>query len=168
MPRKKFPGVQEVAMLPITNRATVSEDWIDSMGHMNVMWYMHLFSQAVLGLLPLFGLDREVLKSSGRGTFALETHIHYLSELRVGSQVVVHSRILGRSEKRMHFIHFMVNQDDNRLSATSEIVNAIVDLNTRRMAGLPEEIASRCDRVISEHAALPWTAPTTGSMGPGR
>ncbi|MEJ7639637.1 MAG: hypothetical protein WKF75_17105 [Singulisphaera sp.] len=35
--------------LPITYRASIPESYLDEMGHMNVTWYTHLFSQAMGG-----------------------------------------------------------------------------------------------------------------------
>ena len=42
-----------LSSLPITHRAVNPESYIDLMGHMNVMWYTHLFSQAACGLFQL-------------------------------------------------------------------------------------------------------------------
>ena len=36
--------------LPITLQTVIPEDYIDVMGHMNVMWYTHLFGKATGGL----------------------------------------------------------------------------------------------------------------------
>ena len=36
--------------LPVTYRAFIPEAYLDEMGHMNVMWYTHLFSQAMGGI----------------------------------------------------------------------------------------------------------------------
>lgn len=40
----------ELRQLPLTHQATIPEDYLDSMGHMNVMWYTHLFAHAMLGI----------------------------------------------------------------------------------------------------------------------
>ena len=36
----------DLTALPITHRAVIPDDYLDEMGHMNVMWYTHLFSLA--------------------------------------------------------------------------------------------------------------------------
>lgn len=165
MPRLQI-DVDHVRQLPVTHEATIPEDYLDAMGHMNVMWYTHLFSTAMGGMFHLVGLEWEHLEKFGAGTFALEAHIRYLSEVRVGQHVALHSRFLGRSEKRFHAIHFMVNRDKDDVSATFESVGAYIDLTKRRMAALPPDIAERADKVIAEHRALDWEAPLSGIMSP--
>ena len=33
------------------------QDYLDAMGHMNVAWYLHLFSQATRGVFQWIGFD---------------------------------------------------------------------------------------------------------------
>jgi acyl-CoA thioester hydrolase len=42
--------------LPVTHQATVPESYLDAMGHMNVMWYTHLFDQATWRFFASLGL----------------------------------------------------------------------------------------------------------------
>ena len=100
------------------------------------------------------------------GTFALETHIRYLSEVRVGHQIETHVRVLGRSDKRFHVLHFMINCDKQDVSATFETITAYVDLSVRRMAAMPVELAESLDRLAEEHRQLDWEAPVSGIMAP--
>lgn len=165
MPPREFPEVEDLSPLPETCHATVSEDWLDVMGHMNVMWYTHVFSNAMGDFMGLFGI-RKHFESGHGGAFALEAHNNYLAELHAGTALRVHSRFLGRTEKRFHVIHFLVNADANQLAATKEVVAAYVDMRTRRMAPMPEGIAAAADRLIAAHAALAWPAPVSGVMGP--
>src|SRR5438067_12161131 len=117
--------------LPITYRATIPPDYLDEMGHMNVMWYTHLFGCATMGLFERIGLTREYFEAHHAGSFALEHHVRYLAEVRVGQHVTLRTRALGRSAKRMHFMHFMVH-DDGRLAATGEFIGTHVDMKVRR------------------------------------
>ena len=96
--------------LPITYRATIPPDYLDEMGHMNVMWYTHLFGCATMGLFERIGLTREYFEANHAGSFALEHHVRYLAEVRVGQQVTLRSRALDRSAKRLHF---MMSQNDS-------------------------------------------------------
>ena len=136
------------------------------MGHMNVMWYTHLFSVGMGGLFQILGLNWEHVEEHQGGTFALESHTRYLSEVRVGQAVEIRSRLLGRSEKRFHVLHFMTNHEKQDVSATFEAVSAHVDMRSRRMAALPMDVTQRLDTLIAEHASLEWKAPTCGIMGP--
>src|SRR4051812_22801694 len=93
--------------LPVTQRALIPESYLDEMGHMNVMWYTHLFSNATGGIFDRIGLTDVYCEANRAGAFALEQHIRYLKEVRAGDRVTVRTRLLGRTAKRMHFMHFL-------------------------------------------------------------
>jgi acyl-CoA thioester hydrolase len=156
--------LHELEPLPFTFAAEIPESYLDEMGHMNVMWYTHLFSGATEGLFKLVGLNAAYMEANQAGTFALQQHTRFLREVRVGQRVTLRTRMLGRTSKRFHFIHFMVNEDMRVLAATGESVGAHVDLRVRRMSPMPAAIAAAFDRLIEEHSALPWTAPVCGAM----
>src|SRR5207253_5294310 len=120
-----------------THRAAIPADYLDEMGHMNVMWYTHLFSQAAWGFFQMVGLTREYLEANRAGTFALEQHFRYLKEVRLGQHVTLRSRVLGRSAKRWHTIHFMTIDELDVLAATAEVVSTYVDMTVRRSAAMP-------------------------------
>ncbi len=165
MPRVTI-DFDQVQQLPLTHASQIPEEFLDAMGHMNVMWYTHLFGFGMGGLLQQLGVPWSKMAEDHGGTFALETHIRYLSEVRVGQNIETHIRVLGRSEKRFHTLHFMLNQDKRDVSASFETITAYVDLRVRRMAAMPTQLAEGLDRLIDEHARLDWVAPVCGSMSP--
>jgi acyl-CoA thioester hydrolase len=152
--------------LPITHQAVIPETYLDEMGHMNVMWYTHLFSRATEGLFELIGLTRAYFEGNQAGSFALEIHTRFLAEVRVGKPITIRSRLLGRSEKRPHFIHFMVMDDTDVLAATEEAVGTHVDMTVRRASPYPAPVAEVMDRLLAEHAGLTWKPPVCGVMKP--
>ena len=152
--------------LPITLRREIPESYRDEMGHMNVMWYTHLFSSAFERFADGFGFGEPYFRANHTGSFALETHVRYLSEVRIGQHVTVRSRLLGRSDKRIHFMHFMTIDETGALAAIQEHVGAHIDMRVRRMAPLPSDIAARFDKLLAEQEALSWPAPVCGVMKP--
>ena len=156
----------DLSVLPITHAATIPESYIDEMGHMNVMWYTHLFDQAIFGALGLVGLSLEYMQQNDSGGFALESHIRYLAEVRVGHDVELRTRILGRTQKRFHLMNFMTNLTDQRLSSTFEVVGAHIDMTQRRMSPMPENIGQKLDELINVHNQIDWQPPTCGVMRP--
>jgi acyl-CoA thioester hydrolase len=154
----------DLSALPVTFEAVIPEAYLDEMGHMNVMWYTHLFSGSVDGLFRLVGLTREYFESSHAGTFALEQHVRFIKEVRVGQRVIIRTRVLGRSAKCFHFINFMSHADSGALAATEEGIGAHVDLRLRRTAPMPPAIAAAFDELLAEHQRLPWAAPVCGVM----
>jgi acyl-CoA thioester hydrolase len=147
---------------------TIPEEYIDIMGHMNVMYYIHIFDKATKQFFGTFGLTEEYVRSTNMGSFALEQHIRYLSEVRLGQSLTVYTRALGRSKKAIHFIHFMVRDSDGALAATSELVGAHANLTERRTAPFPPEFAERIDQYLEIHTNLDWDPPVCGVMGVNR
>jgi acyl-CoA thioester hydrolase len=156
----------ELQSLSVTHRAEIPESYIDVMGHMNIMWYTHLFAHGMGGLFKLIGMDRDYFVSNQAGCFALQQFVCYLAEIRVGEQVTLRTRLLGRSAKRMHLMHFIVKDGGDVLASTAEILAAHVDMRTRRTAPFPESLAQAIDQVIAQHAALGWEPPVCGVMRP--
>jgi acyl-CoA thioesterase FadM len=154
----------DLTALPITHRAAIPEDYLDLMGHMNVMWYTHLFSMGAWGLFQMVGLTREYFEANHAGSFALAQHFRYLKEVHVGQHVTIRSRVLGRSEKRWHTIHFMWNDELEAVASTCETVSTHVDMRIRRSSPMPPAITGEIDRLLAIHTALPWDAPVCGAM----
>jgi acyl-CoA thioester hydrolase len=152
--------------LPITAQAEIPTSYLDEMGHMNVMWYTHLFSRAVWGLFNLIGFTHDYMKQAHAGSFALELHVRYLSEVKAGRHVTLRTRALGRTAKRIHYMHFLMIDEQDVLSATGEIVSAHVDMSIRRQSPFPESIAAAFDKLLDEHRKLTWDAPVCGTMRP--
>lgn len=158
--------LEDLEALPVTYRREIPENFRDEMGHMNVMWYTHLFSQSFEKFGNLFGLNEAYFRANLRGSFALESHFRFLSEVHIGKHITVRSRLLGRSAKRLHFMHFMTIDESGALAATQENVSAHIDMRIRRMCPLPDELAERFDQVLASQNELPWPAPVCGVMRP--
>ena len=163
MPR---PTLHQLAALPRTHQAKIPVEYLDDMGHMNVMWYTHLFSLGVRGLLEQVGIDRNYIERANAGTFALEKHIRYFREVRVGQQISIYTRLLGRHGSRFHVMQYMTNDTLVALASTMETVSTHVDLSIRRSAAMPADIAEAVDKLATLHAQLPWPPDECGYMAP--
>jgi len=152
--------------LPVTARGEVSDDWLDEMGHMNVMWYTHMFSRGVWGFFQTFGFSHDYMQANHAGSFALEMHVRYLSECRLGQKLSVRSRAVARTAKRIHHVHFLVKDEGTVVAAIGEMVSAHVDLRVRKQSAFPPELQENYDRMLAEHQALAWAAPVCGVMKP--
>ena len=146
-------------------RMTVPESYRDSNGHMNVRWYLAIFDDASDVLHDWLGLTAGYHRAHGSGTFDLEHHTHFLSEVLPGEEVSVYVRHLGHSAKRLHYLMFLVNDSTGRLAATLECINAFADLGARKTAPWPAEAARKIADGVADHAALDWPAPVCGAMG---
>ena len=155
-------AMADLAVLPLFHRQTIPKTYLDAMGHMNVRWYMALFDAASWEFFAYHGMDREYIRTRDLGGFALKHHIQYLAEVQPGQHVAVRTRFLGRSSKRIHLMHFLVNETMNQLAATLESLGTHADMKRRRSADIPVDIAEKMDATIKDHARLKWEAPVCG------
>lgn len=151
--------------LPLTLSYIVQSKHLDELGHMNVMWYTHFFDEATWNFYESIGFGQDY-HQSGFSSFALEAHSVFISELREGDHFSIYTRVLARSDKVFHLMHFMQRDADQKLSATLEALGIHIDMSTRKSAAMPEAIATQWDAIIVEHSALDWDAPLSGSLHP--
>ncbi len=154
------------SQLPKSLSHQITEDYIDLMDHMNIHYYVKLFNLAALSFFARFGFDEDYYNTTQNGVFALEQHIRYLKEVRLGDRINIHFRAIGRSNKVLHYMLFMVHDKDNSLAATSELVSAHIEKENRTTSPFPSEIIEAYDKILAEHNALDWDAPVCGFMGP--
>ena len=158
-------AMADLSGLPSYHRQTIPEAYMDAMGHMNVRYYMGVFDTATWRMFADHGLDEAYFSTTGNGVFALKQFIQYLAEVRPGETVAVHTRMLGLTEKRIHLMHFMANQDTSELSAIIESLITHANLKVRKAAPLPPEIAARFLFRLDKDRLLDWEPPVSGMMG---
>lgn len=159
--------LERLDALPVFHRETIPSDYLDVMGHMNIRWYMALYDRASWRFFASFGMDEDYYHRAHAGAFALRQFIQYLAEVRVGETVAIRTRLLDRSAKRIHFMHFMVNETAGKLASTVEALGSHADMETRRTAPFPSEISTRLDALLAGYARLDWRAPVCGVIHAG-
>lgn len=165
MPRPLMPAVEQVQVLPVLLRKVIPVEYEDMNGHMNIQHYLGLYDEAGISFFARFGMDDSYFSIERKGIFDLEHHLFYLAEIHVGDTVTVHSRLIARTEKRLHGIWFIVNETRKQLSNSFEYVTSHADLDARRTAPFSAELAMKFDIVIAEQSKLDWDAPVCGIMG---
>jgi len=150
--------------LAVYHRETIPAGYLDIMGHMNIRWYFELFAIAGHGFSAAHGLDAAYFHSGDAGIFTLKQFIQYFAEVRVDQTVAVHTRLIGRSDKRFHFMHFMLNETTAQLAATFEALITHADLKWRRSAPMPARIAENFDATLAGDEKLAWKAPVCGAI----
>ena len=159
-----LPTFEQVLAIPDPTEATVTADLIDLNGHMNIVHYLYQGSVGADAIMQRSGLDQSYRSERGMALFTAEHHLAYLSELREGDKFSVHARILGRTDKAVHLMTFLLDRSRQRLSNTLEIMLVHVDLTTRRAVAIPDDIAAGLDKYIAQSDALDWAAPTSGAI----
>ena len=154
--------LDKLAVLPLYHRETIPETYLDAMGHMNVRWYMALFDTSVWKFFISHGLDENYFEQEHMGVFALKHFIQYFSEVKAGETVAMRIRLLGRTEKRFHFMNFMINETTGKLSAILEVLGTHADLKLRKAVAMPQDISKKFDAQIAVDYQLDWEAPVSG------
>jgi len=148
--------------LALYHRETIPADYLDAMGHMNIRWYMALYDKATRKFFISHGLSADYIRESQIGTFALKHVINYYAEVRVEQNVAIRTRLLQRSDRRFHAMHFMINETTGQLASTLELLGTFADLHKRRATSIPPEIAAKFDARLMEERHLDWEAPVSG------
>ncbi len=162
--RPEFPSFEQVQALDSLYEHTITEDWLDQNGHVNIQYYQTLYDLSGWSMLERLGIDESYFTVQKRGLFDLEHHVFYLSELSVGDRVSVHGLFLDRNNKRMHGMVFITNLSKKVLACTLEFMASGANLETRRSDDFPPDVASRLDVMIAEDKAVGWPAPICGVM----
>ena len=163
---QNMPTLDEVRSLPRYLTQRVPESFLDQNGHMNIQHYLGLYDAAGMAFFTDLGVDETYFTDRRLGFFDLEHHLWYLAECHRDDDVAVYSRLVARTEKRLHGVWFLVNETREQLSNIFEFVTSHADLESRRTAAFPEDVAGRLDALIARDRALSWTVPTSGIIRP--
>ncbi len=138
--------------------ATVLPTWIDYNGHMNVGYYHVAFDLAAEPFFEWLGLTPEFRKQHASSTFALQSQLHYLREVKVGEKLRFESRLIDADRKRIHYYQEMFHAEEGYLAATYESLSVHMDMTQRRSAPMPTALYQRMQDVLAIHQRLvrPW------------
>ena len=155
--------VRKAAEGGFETRGTVLPDWIDYNGHLNVGYYVVAFDKATDMLLDLFDIGEAHAGRARQGCFVLETHVTYAQEVGLDDPLRFTAQLLDADEKRIHFFIEMHHGTEGYLSATSEQIAMLVDLDARRSVPFPDLSARRIQAMAAAHRDLP-RPPQAGSQ----
>jgi len=135
--------------------AVVRPEWIDYNGHMNVGYYHVAFDVAADEFFEFLGLTPQFRREHRCTTFALESHLNFLREVKEGDRLRFEARLLDHDAKRIHFYQEMFHSSEGYLAASCESLSAYVSQETRRTTPMPDVLSARLAAVHAAHASLP-------------
>ena len=138
-------------------RGTVMPNWIDVNGHMNVANYLQAFDDAVVKLREEFGLTEDYVRD-GRSTFAVECHMTYQRELKLGDPYMITAQVLAYSQTGLHQFNRMYHAEEQFLAATAESMTLHVDLESRKVVPWPDDIRAALDELARRQRDWPYPA----------
>jgi acyl-CoA thioester hydrolase len=157
------PTYDDIAPLPAHARQPVPAAFEDLNGHLNIRHYLGITSEGLDQALEDVGI-RGDWRNTGRAVFSAEHHLTYFHELLTGTEVSVRVRLVGRSERAIHALAYLVDEKNQRVAYVMEEIFLSIDMTTRRTTPWNDEIAGLVDARVKEHQALPWEAELSGSM----
>lgn len=135
--------------------ATIAPEWIDYNGHMNMAYYVLAFDRASDAFFDHLDIGAAYRRATHHSLFALEAHVTYERELRVGDGFAIETRLVDADRKRLHLFHRMLKEESGETAATLEVMGLHVDLAGPRGAPFPETATMRIEALLAEHRLLP-------------
>jgi acyl-CoA thioester hydrolase len=129
---------------------------LDYNGHMNVVHYRAAFDAGTDGLFAHLGLGPDDYNArTGATLMVVEEHTRYHAELAEGERYRVLARMVGHSDKKLHYLLLMENLDRGVLAATHEELSLHVDLGRRKASPLPAWVRQAVEELAASQAHLP-------------
>ena len=133
----------------------IEKDWIDYNGHLNMAYYNVIMDRSIDELFAMLGMGPNYLKARNGSTMTAECHVRYLREVHLGDPLQVTAYVIGADDKRLHTFEELRHATEGWVSATSENMTLHIDMNVRKVAPFPPDIAERIRAVADAHARLP-------------
>jgi acyl-CoA thioester hydrolase len=142
-------------MEPPSLELAVQPEWIDYNGHTNMAYYVVMFDKATDVLFDALNIGRAYRHRTDHSMYALETHVTYGRETRLGDRAKVAARLIDADAKRLHFFLRMTMAGDGAQVATFEAVVLHVDMAGGRAAPFPAPIQAGIDAMLADHRTQP-------------
>lgn len=117
---------------------------VDANRHLRNSAYIDYMSHTRMSFLMENGFDQAQLVKSSLGPVAFYEHMYYFREVFPGKPVRVSLQLQGMSEEGMYF-NFVHNfyDDKGRNFARCEMMGGWIDMNSRKLTCLPQELLAK-------------------------
>ena len=152
-------GTQLNALAPY--RVAIEPGWIDYNGHLRDAYYGVAFSLAIDDLMDQVGIDEPYRIRTRCTLYTLETHCHYLHEVKATDELAVRMLVMDCDRKRILAAGVF---ECSRLTAPVAVAEAMLlhvhQGDSPSSAPFPPEIESR---LLALKRAASWPAGLPGS-----
>ena len=147
-------------------RTEISKDWIDYNGHVRDAYYGVVLSLATDALMDHhLGLDPAYRERTSCTLYSLESHIHWLREVKFGATIEVDAHVLGYDSKRLHL------GTDLRVAGQASVAAAAeyMLLHYRQgenpgAATFPPEVVARIEALKAADHGVEWAGPRSRAL----
>jgi len=152
-----------VREIPSREECRVRSHWVDVNGHLNVQHYFTLAATTVGYWYEDIGLDQRYRIERRHSIFTQSHHLDYHAEVGLDDRISVRPRLLARSSGAVHARSFIVNETQDRLACTLEVVFVHVGLEARASVPFPVDVVGWIDTAMVAQPALGWD-PAAGAV----
>jgi acyl-CoA thioester hydrolase len=139
-----------MAELEVLYEATVGDDEIDELGHMNVRFYLAKALHATQVLAARHGLSPDACSELGVVLELRDVFTRHYREQLAGERLAVKSGVLDVRVGGLRFYHELVNPRRQELAASFVHELELRDRDTRVASSLPEMLAQSTGRALVE------------------
>jgi len=150
----------------IWHTSTVREDETDSLGHMNVRYYMERVERANFVLMAELGLERKALKARGLGLSKVDSYCKYHREQFPGATLNVLGGVLDAADDSVRTFYEVRNPAQDVHAASFIVEYALVDVTTRERLPLSDETLRLAEKLRTPLPA--YGAPRSITLDPPR
>jgi acyl-CoA thioester hydrolase len=143
-------------------RGSVAAWECDSMGHLNVGFYLAKAMEALVGFAAELDMPRAFTADAGTTLIVREQHMRFLREAATGARLHIDAGVLelGESEARLLFL---MRHHDDQFAATFQMLVRHADLSDGPRPW-PDEVRARADRYRTQMPEK--AAPRSVPLGP--
>ena len=145
-------GVRIISDLLITYTKTIPPEWADYNGHMTEYRYLNCFGDASDAVMLHIGCDKAYIEA-GNSYFTVETNIKHLTEVKVGQEVHIETKVIKGNGKKLHVFHMLKNKE-GELFATGEHLLLHVSLKTRKTCAAGEPLINKLEELEKKHRGV--------------
>ena len=124
-----------------------------------------LFDRALDLAWARLGIYSGQILARGHSSFALQSHLHYKRELRLGDALDFDILLLDYDAKRVHYLMRMLHRQERWVAATCEQLSICMDMNTRRSTAWPAEALVGVAALHAAHQDRPRPAEVGQAIG---
>lgn len=150
------PGRETAIINPLlSHTAEVTADQIDINDHLNARFYGLIIYEGNANFSDHIGFDETLVAERRQSKVVVESHMRYERELMLGDRMGVRSWLVGVDDKRLHFVHELLNLDKGYRAALREQIDLYFDLELRRVAIMPRDMRERLDAAVADITERP-------------
>jgi acyl-CoA thioester hydrolase len=143
-------------------RATIEPEWIDYNGHLRDAYYGVIMSLAIDAVMDEIGLDAAYRERTRCTLYTLETHLHYLHEVKHADELTVATSILDADAKRIHMgLRFSCARVSEAVAVGDAMLLHVHQGDSPASAPFPADLAQRLQQLTVPPAAAAAWAPAS-------